>query len=122
MRILICGDRHWYDLDLMREALAFLPDKDVVIVSGHALGADLFGEDLADERGWKKDIFKAEWNEYGRSAGPIRNIEMLNTQPDLVVAFHDNIHESKGTIHCIREAQKRGIPVVLIRHSDDSIL
>lgn len=116
MLILICGDRHWADFELMQATLSYLPDTDVTIVSGHARGADRLGECLADLRGWGKEIYRAQWSRYGKAAGPLRNIEMLATLPDLVIAFHDNIRESKGTRHCIREAQKRGIPVVLIGH------
>lgn len=36
---------------------------------------------------------------------------MLDEKPDLVVAFHDALHRSRGTKDCVEEAQRRGIPV-----------
>jgi hypothetical protein len=39
---------------------------------------------------------------------------MLNTKPHLVIAFHDDIDNSKGTKHTVTEARKRGIEVEII--------
>jgi len=36
---------------------------------------------------------------------------MLDEKPDLVIAFHPNLAESKGTKDCVNEAKRRGIPV-----------
>ena len=38
----------------------------------------------------------------------VRNKKMLDMNPDLVIAFHDDIENSKGTKDCIKEAEKRG--------------
>lgn len=70
---------------------------------------------VAKSLGFKNIIpFPAEWEKYGKSAGPIRNRQMLDENPDLVIAFHDDIESSKGTKDCIKEAEKRGIEVQLI--------
>lgn len=55
----------------------------------------------------------ADWNKYGKVAGPIRNSEMLKLHPDidLVLAFHDDLSESKGTRDMVHKAQKAGIEV-----------
>ena len=58
--------------------------------------------------------FPADWTKFGTKAGPIRNREMLDLQPDLVIAFHRNLKKSKGTIDTVMEANRRGIPVWLI--------
>ena len=36
---------------------------------------------------------------------------MLNTCPDLLIAFHNDLSSSKGTKHIVNEARKRGIEV-----------
>jgi hypothetical protein len=36
---------------------------------------------------------------------------MLDLNPELVIAFHENISNSKGTIDTVTEAKRRGIPV-----------
>jgi len=46
------------------------------IVSGHCKGADLFGEEMADLLDIKLKLFPANWNKYGKKAGPLRNREM----------------------------------------------
>jgi hypothetical protein len=37
---------------------------------------------------WKIQSFPANWIKYGITAGPIRNLEMIKENPDLVLAFH----------------------------------
>ena len=81
---------------------------------GAARGAD----SIADE--WKHlgvDVrpYPADWTRFRKSAGPIRNRQMLDDQPDLVVAFHDDLAASKGTKDCVEEAARRGIPVWHLR-------
>ena len=60
--------------------------------------------------------FPADWKKYGRAAGPIRNKQMLNEgKPDLVLAFHTNIENSKGTKSMIQIAKKSEIKIILIK-------
>lgn len=59
--------------------------------------------------------FPADWNRYGRAAGPIRNRQMLTEgKPDLVVAFHDDIESSKGTKDMVTIAEKAGVYVYVM--------
>jgi hypothetical protein len=55
--------------------------------------------------------YKADWSKLGLAAGPARNHQMLDQQPDEVWAFHDDMGRSKGTRECVNEAARRGIPV-----------
>ncbi len=48
----------------------------------------------------------------GRRAGPERNIRMLDSTPDLVLAFWDG--QSRGTRHTISEARRRNITVRVV--------
>jgi len=104
----ICGSRNWSDIHTIRKRLISLPP-DSTIVHGAAPGADTIAGWLAEDLGFSVERFPADWEFYGRKAGFIRNIEMLKSSPDLVIAFHKD--ESKGTAHTIKEARKRGIPV-----------
>ena len=48
----------------------------------------------------------------GRGAGRLRNVEMLESErPDIVLAYPDP--ESRGTWHCVAEAWRRRIPVLV---------
>lgn len=76
------------------------------IVSGGATGADRTGEIIADNRGTPVKIFKADWDKYGKSAGPIRNREMAE-YADAVVLFKGG----RGTENMFKEAQKKGLKI-----------
>ena len=107
MRVLVCGSRDWHRGDIIRERLAKLP-RGTVIMHGRCRGADMLADVNAKSLGFHVQVFPADWNEYGRSAGVRRNLVMLAQKPDLVLAFH--LNGSTGTQHVIDEAVKRGIP------------
>lgn len=87
----------------------------MVLIVGDAKGADSIAWAWAKLGRVKRRRYKANWEKYGRAAGPIRNNRMLgHGKPDLVLAFHNDISSSKGTRHCTESARKRGIPVILI--------
>jgi len=48
------------------------------------------------------------------AAGPVRNQEMLDAGVDLVIAFHPNILESKGTLDMFKKAVKAKVPIWLV--------
>lgn len=120
MRVLICGDRGWCNdrisaqFATMRAYIYSLP-LGTIVIEGEAKGADQLARNLALDRGLEVVRFPADWKQYGRAAGPIRNKQMLvEGKPDLVVAFHDNIEASKGTKNMLKQAQKAGIPTEVI--------
>lgn len=111
MRVLICGDRHWFDWQAIDTYVSLLPVGSVVI-QGEAPGADSAAREAAVAHGYAFESYPADWATYGRAAGPIRNKQMLTEgQPDLVVAFHDDLENSKGTMNMISQARKAGVPV-----------
>jgi hypothetical protein len=119
MKILITGDRNWTDRATMRRVLEKFDttfknfDIDQIkFIHGGASGADSMGGLIARELGWNVTIYPADWKKYGRGAGPIRNGLMLDEEPDFVIAFHNDLENSKGTKHCVTEARKRGLFVL----------
>ena len=84
----------------------------VTIIHGDAKGADKAADRCAKKWGWTVERYPADWNTYGKSAGIIRNTQMLDLQPDKVIAFWDG--KSRGTLHTITEAQKRGIETHIV--------
>jgi hypothetical protein len=108
--VLICGDRNWRGKAIIKKVLAVF-DKGVTIIHGGAPGADSIADNVAHDLGLKVREFKAEWDRYGRGAGPKRNQRMLDEgKPDCVIAFHHNINESRGTRDMVIRALKSGIP------------
>ena len=119
-RVIVCGSRDFTDKETCFGVLdAFLADKpDAEIVSGHARGADAFGEEYARARGLALTVFAAEWGRYGRAAGPLRNAQMLAyamEETPCVVAFWDG--KSAGTAHMARLAEEKGAEVQIVRFS-----
>ncbi len=113
MRVLACGDREWTNSNLIAETLGDLPFD--TIIEGEQRGADRLAREFA--RSWGRHFipYPANWTRYGRAAGPIRNKQMLDSgKPDLVVAFHNHIEESKGTANMLCQAEDAGVPYCLI--------
>jgi hypothetical protein len=81
------------------------------VVHGDCRGADRLADEAAKTLCLRVERYPADWNKYGRSAGPIRNHEMLDTGIDLVLAFHDDLSQSEGTNHMVTIATKAGVLV-----------
>lgn len=117
MIVLICGNRNWNNFRIIEDFILTLP-KDTKIVEGDCRGADKISGYLGKKHGYEVIPVPAEWNKYGKAAGPIRNKKMLDKyKPDLVVAFHNDIKHSKGTIDMITKAIDAGIPFKIIKES-----
>jgi len=114
LRVLVCGSRDWEDGTFMLKHLRQLP-KGTTIIEGAAPGADTLAALYAKQLGFEIDEYPANWGKYHRAAGPIRNKQMLEEgQPDVVLAFHEDIAESKGTRDMCIQAKKAGIPVKIL--------
>ena len=115
-RVIIAGSRSFNDYVLLREqCLSILQEKmrthRVIIVSGHARGADSLGERFANEFRLPFELHPAKWRLLGKAAGMVRNAEMAKCS-DALIAFWDG--ESSGTRHMINFARKRGLEVSVI--------
>jgi hypothetical protein len=84
-----------------------------LIIHGAAKGADTIAGNIANKLGFQVVSVPAEWEKYGRAAGPIRNKIMLNMEPDLVLAFHSDIENSKGTKNMVEIARKKGVETIV---------
>jgi hypothetical protein len=114
MRVMVTGSRDWTDGETIEWALERYSWEDkLTLVVGTAKGADLIARDIARRRDWPMEVFHAAWERYGKAAGPLRNLDMLNTKPDIVLAFRLGGEESRGTTHAVNAARKQGVPVIL---------
>lgn len=123
VRLLVCGDRNWKDMDIVLSLFQRLRAAGVkveVVIDGAARGADSLGHMVARQLALPCNRYPADWNKYGRGAGPIRNRQMLDEgKPNLVVAFHDRLEDSKGTRNMVRQALKAGVMVLHYSHNTD---
>lgn len=109
--VAVIGSRKYTRLDKVRAFVHALP-LNCVLVSGAAPGVDRAAEREAVECGLPCRIYRADWDKRGKSAGYLRNIEVVENS-DVIVAFWDG--ESKGTKHTINLAHEAEKPVYVIR-------
>ena len=112
LRIAVTGGRNYNDKKSIFEALDNLQEKRGIIseiAHGMAKGADTISGEWAKKKGITEIRFPARWDLYGRSAGPIRNRELLESaQPDLLLAFPGG----RGTADMVSAARSQSIEVV----------
>ena len=114
-RVLVCGDRNWTDFDMVYHTLTYL--EPCHVIEGEAPGADTIGREAADVLKIPVSKFPAKLSQFGKLAGPIRNQQMIDEgNPDLVLAFHDNLKTSKGTKDMVKRARKAQIEVQVYSH------
>jgi hypothetical protein len=111
-RLLVCGGRAFADDALLAEVLERHIPIDWLI-EGEAPGADRMARNWAVQTGVPVLKYPADWDRYGKAAGPIRNQFMLDDgKPTHAVAFYDRPRgESKGTADMVRRLKKAGVPV-----------
>lgn len=116
MRIVITGCRHWYNPDMAESVVARLIAKHgagIVIVNGGAKGIDQSFAEACRELDIACETYEADWDRYGKGAGPRRNRAMLAAGAAFVIAFHRDIKSSKGTKDAVNAALAIGIPAYL---------
>lgn len=114
MRVLVTGGRDYLDvrrifagLDLLQ---ARLPGGITEIIEGGASGADMRARWWGERERIKVTTCKADWDKHGKAAGFIRNREMAEMRPDVVMACPGG----RGTAHMIETAKKLGLHVVML--------
>ena len=113
LKVLVCGSRHYCNY---RKIFTRLASMDIsLVIAGGARGADTLAVRAAKECGVAYVEYRADWERYGKKAGPIRNQKMLDLgKPDFVLAFHDDIESSKGTKDMVSRVKKAGIPFEVV--------
>jgi len=115
-KLVVAGGRSFNDYGLLERKLDNLLRRKIgviTIVSGTARGADKLGEQYAATRGFKIERYPADWDTHGKGAGHIRNSQMADVA-DAVVVFWDGV--SKGTKNMIDNANKRDLPIRIIKY------
>ena len=119
-RLAIVGSRNFSDQKMMEDAVVNwmarngICRKCLTIVSGGAQGADTLSEQLAKSLHMPTIIHRPDWGAFGRSAGFIRNQQIVD-DCDYLMAFYGppsakSSWPSAGTTHSVDLARKAGIP------------
>jgi len=103
---IVCGGRDYQDVETIREVLEWVRPE--VIRHGGARGADNLAGIWARRNGVPTIEYSADWDRYGKAAGPIRNLEMAKAGARVCVSFAGG----RGTANMERCAIEAGIPVV----------
>lgn len=127
MKILVCGGRDLTDWSWFRDRMEEIASEcfprleedeygnflyGVKIITGGARGADRLAYNWAVVNWTDYQEFPADWQKYGKAAGPIRNQQMLDEgKPDLVVAFPGG----RGTADMVLRAKLAGVPVIEVQ-------
>lgn len=116
MRYLVCGDRFWGSEFIIAAVFEEFGIKSPdVVIEGEAEGADKMARLLAESLGIGVLPFPADWKRFHRAAGPIRNRQMLKEgDPDVVLAFHNDLRASKGTRDMCKQALRASKLVFLV--------
>lgn len=107
-RVIIAGSRSFNDYEYLKKYMDFLLQnkKEVVILCGEARGADALGKRYAQERGFPVQSFPADWQRFGRAAGPLRNRQMAACADACVVFW---VGGSAGSASMVAEARRAGL-------------
>src|SRR5262250_1527353 len=112
MQLIIAGSRTFTDYQLLCQTLALERSRITQVLTGGARGADQLGYRWAWKHQVKHQLFRADWERFGKAAGVRRNHQMAQAGDLLVVLGHTT---SPGTAHLIQCMRALGKPVVLSR-------
>jgi len=111
-RVIVAGCRDFTDQSIGFNHISYVLSRvlpcDIQIICGEARGADTIGKLWAQERNISVVSFPADWNQYSKSAGYIRNSQMAQYATHLI-AFWDG--HSHGTKHMIDLAKKYSLVI-----------
>lgn len=117
--IIIAGSRGFLNYYLLKEKMDFFlknfidRGEEINIITGKAKGADSLGERYAKENNFGIIEKPADWDQYGKRAGYIRNCEMADIA-DACVIFWDG--KSPGSRHMYEICLKQNVPVRIVRY------
>jgi hypothetical protein len=109
MKVLACGSRYYSNYQRILSVIKSL-DIDLLIAGG-CRGADTLAVLAARQCGIRFIEYPADWQRFGKSAGPRRNQQMLDMEkPGLLLVFHEDLARSKGSRDMLHRAIKADIP------------
>lgn len=120
VKLLISGCRHYrryfeFARELDKQLSGFKPEN-ILIIEGGARGTDYLAYLYAKRRKIKYVTVEADWDTLGKSAGYVRNVEMMEMATH-AIAFWDM--KSRGTAHVVRNANQYNVALRVITIKED---
>ena len=109
MRTIIAGSRTITDQVALNRLIDRCPWEITQIITGGCYGPDRMGELYARTHGIPCQRYPADWDRFGKAAGPRRNIAMAEDADALIVLW-DGI--SRGSRHMIKTARRYGLSIL----------
>jgi hypothetical protein len=110
LRVLICGGRYWTGHRLIDNVISILKanhGNDIAIIHGACSGVDAIAGQVATKYQLTVWSEPAKWDA----------LMICRYKPNLVVAFHANLKESKGTRDMLEKADNFDIPTLIINRT-----
>jgi len=124
--ILVTGSRDWPSVGILNTVICeFLmghinDNESVTLINGGAHGVDQMAQKYwRDNNVGNVITVYPDWHLHGKRAGIVRNVDMMNMDPDYVLAFIYNT--SKGSTFTLNESLRRGLKTYAFR-LDSSII
>lgn len=118
--VVVAGSRGFNSYEILQKQLnVFLEGKfnyEIEIVSGGAKGADTLGIQFATNSNCFLKIMNADWGQYGRRAGYMRNEDMAK-YGDWCIVFWDGV--SRGSSHMIDLAKKYNMRLMVVIYKEE---
>lgn len=130
--IIVTGSRKEFNITRIEKGLrniwhmlhnSSLGYPEATLIHGDAQGVDKMAGVVAYSWGWNVICMPANWNEYGKGAGPVRNQEMIDkalslgfNETNRIVCAAFPLLGSIGTWDCIKRAAAAKIKCVIFPH------
>lgn len=113
MRIIIAGsrtieDEHTVKAALLKAIKEWQPRVITEIVTGGASGVDAIGKKIAEDYGVAHREFPADWDQHGKRAGYLRNVQMAEYADALMLVWDGS---SRGSKMMLDIARDRGLRI-----------
>ena len=106
MYLAITGGRAYAYPEIVWATLDEYDKTNLFLVLGDANGVDTQAKSWAERYKVPHKVHRADWETFGKAAGPLRNGEMIK-EADALLAFPGG----RGTENCTNQAIQKGIPV-----------
>lgn len=112
MRVIVCGGRDYANrarvFDELDTIYFAVPLDSLMVIQGGATGADALAREWCIQRHVEYANVPADWETFGKQAGPLRNQKMVSKyKPHLVLAFPGG----RGTADMVKRAEEAGVEV-----------
>ena len=114
-KIAVIGSRTFLDFNLFSAKLEHLIQnikEDIEFTSGGAIGTDQLCKRYAEENNYKITEFLPDYKAFPPKVAPLKRNHQIVDYADMLVAFTTG---SNGTAYTIKLAEKKGIPIRIIK-------